>query len=156
MRFVVYGVGAIGGTFAAALTKSGYDVMGIARGKMLEALQQDGLMFRTTTGAEQIRFPVVATPAEIDFGPDDIILLTMKSQHTAEALTALRDAGVIDQPVVCSENGVNSERLALRLFPTVYAMTVMLPADYVTSGEVICYGTPKYGMVDLGRYPHGL
>jgi 2-dehydropantoate 2-reductase len=156
MRFVVYGVGAIGGTFAAALTKSGYDLVGIARGKMLEALQRDGLMFRTTTGAEQIRFPVVATPAEIEFQPDDIILLTMKSQDTAEALTALRDAGVTDQPVVCAQNGVNNERLALRLFPTVYAMTVMLPADYVTPGEVICYGTPKFGLVDLGRYPHGL
>jgi 2-dehydropantoate 2-reductase len=80
----------------------------------------------------------------------------MKSQNTAEALTALRDAGVTGQPVVCAQNGVNNERLALRLFPTVYAMTVMLPADYVTPGEVICYGTPKFGMVDIGRYPDGL
>ena len=156
MRFIIYGVGAIGGTFAAALTRAGYDVVGIARGKMLEALQRDSLMFRTTTGAEQIRFPVVASPAEISFQPDDVAFLTMKSQDTAEALTALRDAGFGDQPVVCAQNGVNNERLALRLFPTVYALTVMLPADYVTPGEVICYGTPKFGLVDLGRYPHGL
>ncbi len=156
MRFIIYGVGAIGGTFASALTRAGYDVVGIARGKMLEALQRDGLMFRTTEGSEQVRFPVVATPAEIQFRPDDVVLLTMKSQDTAEALVALRDAGLGDQPVVCAQNGVNNERLALRYFPTVYAMTVMLPADYVTPGEVICYGTPKFGLVDLGRYPHGL
>ena len=156
MRFIVYGVGAIGGTFAAALTKAGYDVVGIARGKMLEALQRDGLIFRTTTGSEQIRFPVVATPAEIDFQPDDVVLLTMKSQDTADALTALRDAGLGNQPVVCAQNGVNNERLALRFFANVYAMTVMMPSDYVTPGEVICYGTPKLGLADLGRYPQGL
>lgn len=156
MRFIIYGVGAIGGTFAAALSRAGYDVVGIARGKMLEALQRDGLMFRTTSGSEQIRFPVVATPAEIQFQPEDVVFLTMKSQDTAEALVALRDAGLGDQPVVCAQNGVNNERLALRFFRSVYAMTVMLPGDYVTPGEVICYGTPKFGLVDLGRYPNGL
>ena len=57
---------------------------------------------------------------------------------------------------LCAQNGVNNERLALRLFPNVYAMTVILPADYVTPGEVICYGAPKRGLIDLGRYPHGL
>lgn len=156
MRFIIYGVGAIGGTFAAALAKAGYEVVGIARGKMLEALQRDGLMFRTPQGNERIRFPVVASPAEITFQPDDVILLTMKSQDTADAVAALRDAGLGDQPVVCAQNGVNNERLALRYFPNVYAMTVMMPSDYVTPGEVICYGTPKFGLIDLGRYPHGL
>ena len=33
MRFIVYGVGAIGGTIAASLVLAGYEVVGIARGK---------------------------------------------------------------------------------------------------------------------------
>jgi 2-dehydropantoate 2-reductase len=157
MRFIIYGVGAIGGTFAAALSVAGHEVVGIARGAMLEAIRGNGgLMFRTTTAAQLVDFPVVATPNELAFRSDDVIFLTMKGQDTAAALDELRAAGVTSQAVVCAQNGVNNERLALRLFPTVYAMTVMLPADYVTPGEVICYGTPKYGMVDLGRYPHGL
>jgi 2-dehydropantoate 2-reductase len=157
MRFIIYGVGAIGGTFAAALSVAGHKVVGIARGDMLAAIRANGgLMFRTTNDAQLVSFPVVGAPDELEFQPDDVIFLTMKGQHTAPALEDLRAAGVTTQAVVCAQNGVNNERLALRLFPTVYAMTVMLPADYVTAGEVICYGTPKYGMVDLGRYPHGL
>jgi len=41
MRIIVYGVGAIGGTVAAALSLSGHEVIGIARGAQLEALQAD-------------------------------------------------------------------------------------------------------------------
>lgn len=157
MRFIIYGVGAIGGTFAAALAGAGHEVIGIARGSMLDAiLSNGGLMFRTTAGARLVKFPVVGAPAELQFRPDDVILLTMKGQDTAPALDELRAAGLTTEAVVCAQNGVNNERLALRLFPNVYGMTVMLPADYVTAGEVICYGTPKYGIVDLGRYPQGL
>lgn len=157
MRFIVHGVGAIGGTFAAALARAGHEVVGIARGRMLAALRgQGGLTFRTVAGTDHVTFEVVGAPDEIAFRPDDVIFLTMKGQDTAGAVAALRDAGVTTQAVVCAQNGVNNERLALRLFPNVYAMTVMLPADYVTPGEVICYGTPRLGMLDLGRYPHGL
>jgi 2-dehydropantoate 2-reductase len=157
MRFIVHGIGAIGGTFAAALAKAGHEVLGIARGKMLEAIRrQGGLEFKTPAGSGLVKFPVVGAPAEIEFRPDDVVFLCTKGQDTAEALEALRAAGVSTQAIVCAQNGVNNERAALRLFPNVYGMTVMLPADYVTAGEVICYGTPKLGLVDLGRYPQGL
>ncbi len=157
MRFIIYGIGAIGGTFAAALARAGHDVLGIARGRMLEAIRSNGgLTFRTPSGSGLVSFPVAATPQDVAFRPDDIIFLTMKGQDTGAALEALREAGVTTQAIVCAQNGVNNERLALRLFPSVYAMTVMLPADYVTPGEVICYGRPKLGMVDIGRYPRGL
>lgn len=157
MRFIIYGVGAIGGTFAAALAKAGHEVVGIARGKMLEAIRRNGgLTFRTVGGTHFVTFDVVSEPSEITFRPDDAIFLCMKGQDTAEALEALRAAGVTTQAVVCAQNGVNNERAALRLFPNVYGLTVMLPADYLVAGEVACYGTPKYGICDLGRYPQGL
>lgn len=155
MRFIVYGIGAIGGTIASALSLSGQQVVGIARGKMLEAIQRDGLKFRTTEGDNLVRLECVGTPAEISFRPDDVIFLTMKSQDTGAALIELRNAGVRNQAVICSQNGVANERAALRLFPNVYAMTVMCPADYTTPGEVVCYGTPNYAMMDVGRYPTG-
>jgi 2-dehydropantoate 2-reductase len=157
MRFIIYGVGAIGGTFAAALARAGHDLVGIARGRMLEAIRSNsGLSFKSPAGTDHVSFPVVAAPADIAFRPDDVIFLAMKGQDTAGALEALRAAGVTTQAIVCAQNGVNNERAALRLFPNVYGMTVMLPADYVTPGEVICYGTPKLGLVDIGRYPQGL
>lgn len=157
MRFIIYGIGAIGGTFAAALAKAGHEVVGIARGKMLDAIRANGgLTFRTVGGTHFVKFDVVAAPSEITFRPDDAIFLCMKGQDTAEALEALRAAGVTTQAIVCAQNGVNNERAALRLFPNVYGLTVMLPADYLVAGEVACYGTPKYGICDLGRYPQGL
>lgn len=155
MRFVVYGVGAIGGTVASALVLSGQDVVGIARGAMLGAIRQRGLLFRTPGSATTARFPCHADPAEIAFTANDVILLTMKTQDTEAALLRLRRAGVSDQPILCVQNGVANERLALRLFPNVYAVTVMMPSDYLTPGEVNALSVPRHGIFDIGRYPGG-
>lgn len=156
MRFIIYGLGAVGGAIAAALTLAGSEVIGIARGKMLEAIKADGLLFRTPAGAERVRFAVVAGPEEIAFRPDDAVFLTMKSQDSAAAIAALVQAGVREQAIFCFQNGLNNERLALRHFANVYGVTVMIPADYTVPGEVVCYGTPRHGLFDIGRYPAGL
>lgn len=155
MRFIIYGVGAIGGTFAAALAGSGHDVVGVARGAMLEAIKRDGLRFRTPASDSRVSFPCYGAPSAFGFRPDDLIVLAMKSQDTAGALLALREAGVTTQAIACAQNGVANERLALRFFPNVYAMTVMVPGEYTTPGEVICYGEPRHGLLDIGRYPEG-
>jgi 2-dehydropantoate 2-reductase len=155
MRFIVYGVGAIGGTTAAALALSGQEVVGIARGGMLDAIRQRGLLLRTPSGATTARFPCHADPAEIAFTADDVILLTMKTQDTEAALLRLREAGISDQPIVCMQNGVANERMALRLFPNVYAVTVMMPSDYSRPGEVNAFSAPRHGIFDIGRYPGG-
>lgn len=155
MRFVICGVGAIGGSFAGALVKAGREVVGLARGAMLEAIERDGVKFRTPAGDTQVSFPCYGSPSAIAFRPDDVIVLAMKSQDTGAALLALREAGVTTQAIVCAQNGVANERLALRFFPNVYAMTVMVPGEYTKPGEVICYGEPRHGLLDIGRYPKG-
>ena len=155
MRFIVYGVGAIGGTIAAALALSGQEVVGIARGGMLEAIRTRGLLLRTPGGTTTARFACHADPAEIAFSADDVILLTMKTQDTEAALLRLRAVGVFDQPILCVQNGVANERMALRLFPNVYAVTVMMPSNYLTPGEVNTFSVPRHGILDFGRYPRG-
>jgi 2-dehydropantoate 2-reductase len=92
---------------------------------------------------------------EIQFRPDDMVLLTMKTQHTEDALHALRAAGVRGQAIACMQNGVANERMALRLFPNVYGVTVMMPSDYSTPGEVNAFSVPRHGIFDIGRYPGG-
>jgi 2-dehydropantoate 2-reductase len=156
MRFIVYGVGAIGGTIAASLVLSGHEVAGIARGAQLEAIRGDGLLFRTPLITERVHFPCFGAPGDVGFRDDDVIMLTMKSQDTHDALIALRDAGMRNQAIVCAQNGIDNERQALRLFPNVYGMTVMCPGTYTQPGEVLCHAKPKRGIFDLGRYPHGL
>lgn len=155
MRVVVCGVGAIGGTVAAALALSGQEVVGIARGAQLDAIRARGLRLRTPDADRVARFDCVADPGEIAFRADDAILLAMKTQDTAAALDALRAAGVADQPVFCAQNGVANERLALRRFPNVHGVTVMMPATFLVPGEVAATSTPRHGVFDLGRYPSG-
>ncbi len=58
-------------------------------------------------------------------------------------------------PLVCAQNGVESERLALRRFRHVYGMCVWLPATHTEPGSVSAPGTPVSGVLHLGRYPSG-
>jgi 2-dehydropantoate 2-reductase len=155
MRIIVYGIGAIGGAIAAQLSFSGDEVIGIARGRQLDAIRASGLTLSTPQGTRTARFPVHADPAEISFRPDDVVLLTMKTPDTLGALQRLNAAGAATLPVFCFQNGVANEPLALRFFANVYGATVMLPADYDTPGEVAAYFAPKIGAFDIGRYPSG-
>lgn len=155
MKFVIYGVGAIGGVLAAKLALAGEEVIGIARGPQLEALRRQGLLLRTPEGEQTVRFGAAADPAEMAFAGDDVVVLAMKTQDTPLALQRLRAAGVSTQAIVCAQNGVTNERFALRRFPNVYAMTVILPSLFTTPGEVAAFGMPKPGILDLGRYPAG-
>ncbi|MEC7258002.1 MAG: 2-dehydropantoate 2-reductase N-terminal domain-containing protein [Pseudomonadota bacterium] len=156
MRIIIMGVGAVGGTLAVALAASGQEVVGVARGAQLTAIQKGGLTLRTPMGDTHATFPCVASPDQIDWRPDDAVVLTVKGQHTAAALDQLVAAGVTDQPIFCAQNGVDNERQALRRFANVHAVTVMLPATYLTPGEVLCHAAPKPGYFDIGRYPQGL
>lgn len=155
MRFVFFGVGAIGGGMAARMALSGQDVIGIARGAQLDAVRQNGLRVRTPFGDDVARFPCVGSPDEIAFGADDVIFLTMKTQDTKSALEELEKCGVRRQPIVCAQNGIENERLALRLFDNVYGAVVMMPADFVRPGEVVVNCGPKLGVFNIGRYPKG-
>ncbi|MDX1782297.1 MAG: 2-dehydropantoate 2-reductase N-terminal domain-containing protein [Thalassovita sp.] len=155
MRAVVYGVGAIGGSVAAALTLNGTEVIGIARGAQLAAIRENGLHLRSPDVDERVRFDCVSDPLEIDFREDDAILLCMKTQDTEPALERLRAAGVVNQPIFCLQNGVENERIALRRFANVHALCVMLPASFLEPGDVAGWCQPRLGMFDFGRYPSG-
>ncbi len=156
MRIIVYGLGAIGGVVAAALANAGREVVGIARGGMLAAVSADGLKMTSIRGETQVRFDCVGHPSDIAFLDDDVILMCMKGQDTPPALEALRAAGVRAQPIFCCQNGVANERRALRIFPNVHGVTVMMPATYVAPGHVAIFVEPAFGMFDIGRFPGGV
>ena len=84
------------------------------------------------------------------------MLLCVKSQQTSAALADLRDAAGDAVPVICAQNGVANESMALRLFERVYAMVVNLPAAHLAPGVVITHAHAPGGVLDLGRYPSGV
>ena len=155
MRYVIYGAGAIGGVIGARLHLTGQDVALIARGAHLEALREQGLTFTSVEGTETLPIPAAGSPAELDLTDEDVVILAMKSQDTVAALDALFASAPAEITVVCAQNGVVNERMALRRFPNVYGQLVILPGTHLEPGVVISSASPVYGVLDLGRYPRG-
>jgi len=155
VRFVIYGAGAIGGVLGGRLFEYGRDVVLIARGVHFEALRTEGLRVETPVGADLFAVPVVDHPTAVDWREGDVVVLAMKTQDTAAALGALAAAGAADAPVVCAQNGVESERMAARSHERVYGVCVMCPAAHLRPGVVQAYSAPVPGMFDVGRYPVG-
>ena len=155
MRYIIYGAGAVGGVIGARLHQHGHDVALIARGPHVDAIRARGLTLQTPDDTVTLPIPAVAHPSELTFVADDVVLLTMKTQHTEAALDDLRAAAGPEIPVICAQNGVENERLAARRFENVYAMLVLLPATYLEPGIVQAHCAPASGILDAGRYPSG-
>jgi 2-dehydropantoate 2-reductase len=156
MRSIIYGAGAIGSTLGARLFVAGHEVVLIARGAHLHALTERGLRFAAPDGASTLRIPTVAHPSEITFRERDVVFLTMKGQDTAAAVHALAELAAPELPIVCAQNGVENERIALRAFPNVHAMVVKCSASLLEPGLVRAFGAPRTGIFDLGRFPRGV
>jgi 2-dehydropantoate 2-reductase len=156
VRFVIYGAGAIGGVLGGRLHEHSHDVVLIARGSQFEAIRDHGLRVESPEGSSRVKVPVIARPADLVFGPEDVVLLTMKSQDTVAALRDLAAAVDRDVPVGCVQNGVENERMALRLFSHVYGVSVMCPASHLTPGVVQAFSAPITGILDIGCFPAGI
>lgn len=156
VRFVVYGAGAVGGVLGGLLAGAGYPVVLIARGAHLDAIRRDGLRVLTPDGEWTHRLPTAAGPHEVDWRPDDVVLLAVKSMDTEAALRALAAHADPGTAVVCVQNGVANERAALRLFENVYGVCVMFPTTHLTPGVVVANSAPVPGILDIGRYPDGV
>jgi 2-dehydropantoate 2-reductase len=156
MRFVIYGAGAVGGTIGGRLFEAGHDVTLLARGDHLRALRDQGLTLASPHGTAVLPIPAVEHPAEAAPEPGDAVVLAMKSQHTAAAVGELARCAPPGIAVVCAQNGVENERVALRSFPDVYGMSVMLPATHLEPGVVVAQSAAATGLLDVGRYPAGV
>ncbi len=155
MTFVVYGAGAIGGIIAARLHRSGQEVVVVARGAHREALARSGLRLRSETADWRGTVRVVGHPREITFEPTDTVILAMKSQDTLAALEDLAAVAPPETRIVCAQNGVENERVALRRFENVYGVYVVVFGSHLAPGVVQCFTAPSFGVLDIGRFPRG-
>jgi 2-dehydropantoate 2-reductase len=153
MRFVIFGAGAVGGVVGARLHQHGHEVVLIARGAHLDAIASRGLRLVAPHEDVTLGIPAVGGPAEIDFGPDDVVLLCTKSQDTVDAALSLSACAPPTLPVVSVQNGVANEPTLLRWFANVYGICVMAPTTHLEPGVVEANNTPVTGILDIGRYP---
>jgi 2-dehydropantoate 2-reductase len=153
MRTIIYGAGGIGSIVGGHLARTGHEVLLIGRSGHVNAINEHGLKLITPVGTHTLRIPAVTSPEQIQFKPDDVIFLTMKSQNTEDALKTLKKC-VNKIPIFCLQNGVRNEETAAQLFEDVYGVTVRIGAVYLKDGEVIARMDPA-GWLIVGRYPKG-
>ena len=155
MRFVIFGAGGVGGVVGGRLAEYGHDVTLIARGAHYGAVRENGLRLESPDRIVTLQIPIVQHPSEIRWTADDVVLLTMKTQDTAAALRDLSTVAPAATPVVSVQNGVENERIALRVFSRVYGVCVMCPTNFLKPGVVQAWSAPVTGLLDIGRYPTG-
>jgi len=105
MRIAVFGAGGIGGYLGARLAQAGDDVVLIARGAHLRAIQAHGLLVESPTGGFHL-MPSIATDRPEDVGVVDAVLLGVKAWDVRTAAAAIRPMIDATTGVLTLQNGV--------------------------------------------------
>lgn len=110
MKILVVGAGGVGGYFGGKLAQAGYDITFIARGKHLEAIQQNGLQVKSIKGDFIVK--PKATDNIQDIKNPDLIILATKSWQVEEVAVQIKPILNEDTSVLPLQNGAdNADRL---------------------------------------------
>jgi 2-dehydropantoate 2-reductase len=104
MRICIFGAGSVGGYLAASLAQGGADVSVVARGAHLAAIRSSGLTVETPDGAITARLRASDNPAEL--GPQDAVIVTVKSPALPAVATSITPLLKPDTPVAFVMNGI--------------------------------------------------
>ncbi len=107
MRIAIMGSGAVGAYVGSRLQAAGEEVLFVARGTHLEAMQRDGL--RIESPAHPLHLPLVnATENPSDIGPVDLIIFAVKLWDTEAAARSLSPMIGAQTRVLTLQNGIDS------------------------------------------------
>ena len=107
MRTVIFGAGGVGGYFGTKLAQAGADILFVARGDHLAAMQRDGLRLKSIHGDVHLPTVNAASTVPADFAPD-LVLMCVKTWQLENAVNSLLpalQAGTIVLPLL---NGVDA------------------------------------------------
>lgn len=154
MRFIIHGAGAIGSLVGGKLAASGVETVLVGRDAHAEAINQNGLLLVAQDGEQRVtsHLQAVSQPSQLTPQPGDVILLTVKTAQTEDAVHQLRDTFSEETPIACLQNAVRNEEWAARRFKHVYGAMVGISATLLRPGVVSwTMGTA----ISLGNYPLG-
>lgn len=106
MRIAVVGAGAVGSYFGGRLARGGNDVVFLARGKNLIALQNRPLRVDSIQGDFEIMVRALELPEEI--GPVEVVLVAVKAWQVPEAAATISAMVGPSTVIVPLENGVEA------------------------------------------------
>ena len=104
MKICVFGAGAIGGHLAMRLALGGAEVSIVARGAHLAAIRAHGL--RMMAPDQDVTRPIAASADPTELGPQDAVLVTVKSPALPAVAAAIAPLLRPDTPVVFVINGI--------------------------------------------------
>lgn len=113
MRIAVVGAGSVGGYYGGRLAQAGADVVFIARGEHLKAMQETGLRVTSFQGDFNLQ-PVQATDDPRQVGPVDMVLLGVKAWQVPEVATTLSPLIGDQTGVIFLGNGVEAPAQLVR------------------------------------------
>jgi len=123
MRIAIFGAGGVGSYFGGRLVQAGEEVIFIARGDHLRAMQAQGLRVDSIKGDFLIQ-PVQATDDPRRVGEVDMVLLCVKAWQVPEAAEALAPMLGGETGVIFLGNGVDAP----------YQLAPVLGAEHVLGG----------------------
>lgn len=141
MNVLVVGTGGVGGYFGAMLHRAGEDVLLVARGEHLRAINEHGLRVKSVVPGD---FTVHAKAVERPDGSwkADLALFCVKSYSNEEAIEVMRPAVGPDSSILPLQNGIGvGDQLAAAFGRD----KVLLGLTYIDAAR------PEPGMVSVGR-----
>jgi 2-dehydropantoate 2-reductase len=104
MKACIYGAGAIGGWLGHGMARAGCDVSVVARGAMLDALQQHGL--RLNHGGAITSQPVQASASPEALGVQDLVVISVKAPSLPDVAEHIAPLIGPETIVLTAMNGV--------------------------------------------------
>ena len=89
MRILIYGAGVIGSLYAALFAEAGYDTSVYARGKRLEFLKKNGLLYKKNQNIKRAETTILEELSDNDVY--NFVLLTVRENQLYEALAELKN-----------------------------------------------------------------
>ncbi len=106
MKFCIVGAGAIGGYLGARLALAGENVVLIARGAHLQAIQQNGLVLESADSTREVAQPAMATSSMAEAGPQDVVVVAVKAHQLPPIAADMRALYGPETMVVTAQNGI--------------------------------------------------
>jgi|Deesub1362A_J573_1020465.scaffolds.fasta_scaffold00778_17 2-dehydropantoate 2-reductase len=113
MRIAIFGTGGVGGYFGGLLAHAGHQVVFIARGEHLRAIQEQGLRVQSSAGSFHIH-PAQATDDPAQVGPVDYVIVAVKHYHLDQAVRQMPPLVGAGTTVVPLLNGVDAHETLIR------------------------------------------
>lgn len=111
MKFLVVGIGALGSTYLAFLSRVGYKAVGLLKkGRKLQSIKIEGIWGEFTQEVKAID-----TLDALDFEPD-ITILTVKSYDTIQALKDIQRLKDTKSLLMVAQNGYGNYEKAIEVF----------------------------------------